>query len=244
LKNKTFITIPYVAQTGELLARAVFAVRKGILSFEKFIDELKLAKVIGETGLNADELLLVKDAFNKAQLLAKDEKLLAEIEKAIEAGDFEKLKKILNNPERLKVNNQFLPKDCEITFKSNSFTFKDKITNETVGLFEINNGYLEIAIYRKGLKTNISGQQAYRSLMEELRINKIEFKGIRGLWNKASDNTAEFNKAIQNSLPPEKAAFETWSGKRALENGFDRVKIDLLNPETPPYTNINVTFYN
>jgi hypothetical protein len=37
---------------------------------------------------------LVKDAFNKAQLLAKDEKLVAEIEKAIEAGDFEKLKEL------------------------------------------------------------------------------------------------------------------------------------------------------
>ncbi|MCW3072394.1 MAG: hypothetical protein JWO44_2284 [Bacteroidetes bacterium] len=95
LNKMTFVTIPYMAQTGELLARAVFAVRKGILSFEKFIDELKLAKVIGDTGLKPDELNLVKTAFEKAKLLAKDDKLAIEIDKAIAEGDFGKLGKLL-----------------------------------------------------------------------------------------------------------------------------------------------------
>jgi Papain fold toxin 2 len=71
LKNKTFVTIPFMAQTGELLARAVFAVRKGILSFEKFIDELKLTKVISDTGLSPEDLLIVKNAFEQARKAEK-----------------------------------------------------------------------------------------------------------------------------------------------------------------------------
>jgi hypothetical protein len=68
--------------------------------------------------------------------------------------------------------------------------------------------------------------------------------GIRGLWSKTSDNTIAFNKAIINDgLSLEKAAFKTWSGERALENGFNKVSVDFLKPLEPPFESITVTFY-
>lgn len=52
-----------------------------------------------------------------------------------------------------------------------------------------------------------------------------------------------FNDFILKGLSKEKAAFETWTGKRALEQGFNKVKIDKLVPEKEPYASVTVTFY-
>ncbi|WP_449386983.1 deaminase domain-containing protein [Chryseobacterium lineare] len=98
-RQLTYATIPGLPQAGELLARAVFAIRKGIVTFDSFIAELKLAKVIKETGLNPEELLAVKNAFEEARTLAKDEKLVAELEKAIAENDVAKVKSLLGETE-------------------------------------------------------------------------------------------------------------------------------------------------
>ena len=58
-------------QTGELLARAIFAIRKGFVTFNIFITDLKLAKVISDTGLNPEELVLVKQDFEHAKKAEK-----------------------------------------------------------------------------------------------------------------------------------------------------------------------------
>lgn len=100
-RQLTYATIPGLPQAGELLARAVFAIRKGIVTFDSFIAELKLAKVIKETGLNPEELLAVKNAFEKARTLAKDEKLVAELEKAIAENDVAKVKSLLGETDKL-----------------------------------------------------------------------------------------------------------------------------------------------
>lgn len=71
-----YVTIPGLHETGELLARAIFAIRKGIVNIDGFIAELKIAKIVGETGLNKEELLIVKQAFEKAETLAKDQNVL------------------------------------------------------------------------------------------------------------------------------------------------------------------------
>lgn len=98
-RQLTYATIPGLPQAGELLARAVFAIRKGIVTFDSFIAELKLAKVIKETRLNPEELLAVKNAFEEARTLAKDEKLVAELEKAIAENDVAKVKSLLGEAE-------------------------------------------------------------------------------------------------------------------------------------------------
>lgn len=100
-RQLTYATIPGLPQAGELLARAVFAIRKGIVTFDSFIAELKLAKVIKETGLNPEELLAVKNAFEEARTLAKDEKLVAELEKAIAENDVAKVKSLLGETDNL-----------------------------------------------------------------------------------------------------------------------------------------------
>ena len=101
VRKLTFVTIPGLVQSGELLARAVFAIRKGIVTFDSFIAELKLAKVIKETGLNPEELLLLKNTFEKAKTLAKDEKLAAELEKAIAENDVAKVKSLLGETDSI-----------------------------------------------------------------------------------------------------------------------------------------------
>ncbi|KFF21065.1 hypothetical protein [Chryseobacterium sp. JM1] len=140
--------------------------------------------------------------------------------------------------------NKFLPENCDILFKDGSYNFKDLLTDELVGLVEINGeGFLEFGIYRKGLSTQITGKQVFNALIEHLKIRKITFKGIRGLWSGASDNVTAFNNAIQQGMTAEKAAFETWTGKRALEQGYEKVIIQELTPPTPPHTKIYVEFY-
>jgi hypothetical protein len=90
------VTIPGLVQTGELVARAVFAIQKGAVSLDTFIAELKAAKLIADTGLTPEELLLVKDAFTRAQTLAADEKWVAELEKAISEGDWVRVKGLVD----------------------------------------------------------------------------------------------------------------------------------------------------
>ncbi len=76
------------------MLRAVFAIRKGAVSLDTFIAELKAAKLIADTGLTPEELLLVKDAFTRARTLAADERWVAELEKAINKRNFSKIKEL------------------------------------------------------------------------------------------------------------------------------------------------------
>jgi hypothetical protein len=77
------------------VARAVFAIRKGAVSLDTFIAELKAAKLIADTGLTPEELLIVKDAFTRARTLAADEKWVAELEKAASVSDLKRLNELI-----------------------------------------------------------------------------------------------------------------------------------------------------
>lgn len=93
------------------------------------------------------------------------------------------------------------------------------------------------------MKTKATGKQVFNSLISYVKMNKIEYNGILGIWAKESDNTLVFNEMIIKGMTKEQAAFKTWTGQRALEHGFDKVIIDKLIPNTPPYNTINVKFY-
>lgn len=80
---------------------------KGIFTFDGFITDLKLAKVIKETGLDPEELLLLKKTFEEARTLAKDDKLAIELEKAIADNDLTKIKNLLKGKsEKVKIKNE------------------------------------------------------------------------------------------------------------------------------------------
>ncbi|MGL4597458.1 MAG: hypothetical protein ACRCYO_08025 [Bacteroidia bacterium] len=164
-RKLTMVTIPGLAQTGELLARAIFAIRKGLVSVDSFIAELKAANIIGKTGLSADDAVLVKDAFNKARTFAKDEKLVADIEKAIKEGDMVRLKGIadlseasfknrniaLDISERVKQSGKFRKSGTYHGDTMHSFqdsTVKDIIANPEA-IFETANGQ-RLIYYKNG----------------------------------------------------------------------------------------------
>ncbi|WP_300492073.1 hypothetical protein [Flavobacterium sp.] len=96
-KKLTNVTIPGLLQTGELLTHLVFAIRKGILTFEGVLLELKAARLIEDLGaLSKADITTLEQAFAKAKTLAKDDKLAIELEQALVDQDFTKLKSLLD----------------------------------------------------------------------------------------------------------------------------------------------------
>ena len=84
----------------------------------------------------------------------------------------------------------------------------------------MSNVYLEFAIYRKGLNSKISGQQVFNSLIEYLKSNTVTYKGIKGLWSVASDNTIVFNKAISKGYPKKKKHLKLGLEKKHWNKGL------------------------
>lgn len=96
-KKLTNVTIPGLLQTGELLTHLVFAIRKGILTFEGVLLELKAARLIEDLGtLSKADITTLEQVFAKAKTLAKDDKLAIELEQALAEQDFTKLKSLLD----------------------------------------------------------------------------------------------------------------------------------------------------
>ena|GEM_PF-4035727 len=52
-----------------------------------------------------------------------------------------------------------------------------------------------------------------------------------------------FSQMIAKGMTKEEASFMTWTGQRALEKGFNKVIIEKLVPDSPPFITINVKFY-
>ncbi|WP_347069263.1 hypothetical protein [Flavobacterium sp. WV_118_3] len=101
-KKLTNATIPFLLQTGELLTHLVFAVRKGILTFEGILLELKAARLIEDLGtLSKADITTLEKTFAKAKTLAKDDKLAIELEQALAEQDFTKLKTLLDEVEKI-----------------------------------------------------------------------------------------------------------------------------------------------
>lgn len=226
-RQLTYVTIPGLVQTGELLARAVFAVRKGIVTFDSFIAELKLAKLISETGLNPEDLVLVKNAFEKAKTLAKDDKLALELEKAVADNDLAKVKSLLEEidtlPSKL-VEDQNIYRGfgsdytkARRTFKeyreNKKYDFKkqfsgDELTLEA-GRFEKRNlAYIEGEI--DGLKFNssdvvVSGNKYEgEKIFEAYKVDKNGNINTDGAWSREFDTEYVELSKIANSLGAKK----------------------------------------
>lgn len=127
----------------------------------------------------------------------------------------------------------------------------DGNTDKVIGMAEIDNeGFITFAIYLKSDKgariSSIHGRDIFNALSNDIRTSGESIKGLKGIWNKDSDNTASFNKAILNGYSPEKAALEqTFTGKMAREQGYSSVSIvtpksNMLHDGT--YSNIVVKF--
>ncbi|GEM_PF-1209979 len=92
----TYVSIPGLKESGELLAHLVFAIRKGILTFEGVLLELKAARLIEDLGaLSKADITTLEQAFARAKTLAKDDKLAIELEQALADNDLVKLKTLL-----------------------------------------------------------------------------------------------------------------------------------------------------
>lgn len=176
-RQLTFVTIPGLLQSGELLARAVFAIRKGIVTFDRFIAELKLAKIISETALNPEELVAVKNAFEKARTLAKDDKLALELEKAIGDNDLAKVKSLLEETDSLPsklIEDQNIYRGSSKEYSLAKKHLDEYITGEIYKIKKMNipeEAKLElIANLQRKNKAYIEGN------IENLRFNKLEVR--------------------------------------------------------------------
>jgi hypothetical protein len=199
-------------------------------------DTYGISGIIAEKMNKANVLMAVSEDAQTMALIYKGEAIAFGTGKSIKETlkniftYARKEKEIVAHLDELADYLKVMPKNGEITFNKGAYNFKDLITGELVGFVEIIDNCLAFAIFRKGLKTEITGQQVFNSLIKYLKLNKVEFKGILGIWGRDSDTTLVFNSSISKGMSNEKSAFETWTGKRALEQGFNKVKVEKLIP--------------
>jgi len=112
------------------------------------------------------------------------------------------------------------------------FVFKSKSSNDiATGTAKVVDGILELEI---NVPPALKGQGIGRQMFQKaLNLGGDRVKGIRGLWTydsegKMSDNLSTFLKNwdyLGGSFKANDAAFTTFTGKIARENGFSNVKI-------------------
>lgn len=87
---------PGLIQATELLTHMFFAVRKGILTFEKMLLELKTINLIEDLEkLSKEEISILEETFAKAKTISKDDKRAMDLEKALAEKDLAKVKELI-----------------------------------------------------------------------------------------------------------------------------------------------------
>jgi hypothetical protein len=101
---------------------------------------------------------------------------------------------------------------------------------------EIDNGFVEIDLLLDQVQGKGIGKVIFDDVFKHLDGTGVKFKGFRGRWegnnpnyaSGASDNLTKYWQARKTKTMSE-AAFETWSGKRAFENGFTKAKVNEIS---------------
>jgi hypothetical protein len=78
-----------------------------------------------------------------------------------------------------------------------------------------------------------SGRDMFYTGMQRFQAEGIEINGIHGRWlnyisddhSEVSTNYLQYERAIKGGMDPIQAALSTWTGKRAVEYGFSKVKV-------------------
>lgn len=93
-----------VLALGYNIKLAYLSIRKGMISFEKFLLDLKAANLLKESQLTKEQITMLEKAFTHADELAKvkDEATLARIEEAFANDDYKAIEKIVNELEETK----------------------------------------------------------------------------------------------------------------------------------------------
>lgn len=109
----------------------------------------------------------------------------------------------------------------------------------------VSNSYGNLDLYVKTAGTEYAGRgpEVFKALVNSA-MSKGTVTGINGTWSQGSlgSNLRAFNKAIQNGLSPERAAFETFTGSNAKDLGFKNVSINRLEGDPGEYFSVSVTF--
>jgi len=85
----------------------------------------------------------------------------------------------------------------------------------------------------------LRGKEFYAQAMEHF-AGRV--KTIHDIWPAAMDNGIEFKKQIEQGRTPEQAAFATWSGQRAAEHGFNRVKVTMDRLDSGVLSGVTAVF--
>lgn len=145
--NKLYIQIvPGGAEFAKLVAAAYYYAKAGVITFENFILELKAAKLIDDfTKLTGGEKLVMKDAFEKGQLLKNaDPSITGAVDKAIAENNFAKLEELISGR----------------VFKESGETFENWVKNfktQTNPKANLDNGKFEKFVTGDDIQYEITG---------------------------------------------------------------------------------------
>lgn len=88
----------------------------------------------------------------------------------------------------------------------------------------VSDGFLLIDAFlideERGIRSQQKGRYLFKRMIEHFGVDKVT--GIRARWS-GGTNFDAYHEALRAGLPPEKAAFETWTGRLAVEYGFSEV---------------------
>ncbi|WP_318345427.1 hypothetical protein [Flagellimonas baculiformis] len=122
----------------------------------------------------------------------------------------------------------------EYTFK---WTKPDgNIVNITGLSAEIENGFIEIDLLLDQVQGKGVGKVIFDDVFKHYDGVGTNYQGFKGRWegknpnysNGSSDNLIKYWEA-RKTMTKSEAAFETWTGKRALENGFVNANVTEIN---------------
>jgi hypothetical protein len=104
-------------------------------------------------------------------------------------------------------------------------------------------GYLDMYVNTKGSEYDGRGVEVFGALFNSA-LSKGAVLGINGTWSKGAlgSNLRAFNRAIQNGMTEEEAAFETFTGSSAKALGYGKVEIHRLEGKKGEYYSVSLTF--
>jgi hypothetical protein len=185
------VILPGGEEFAKLVATAYYFTKAKVYDFGAFILELKAAKLIDESvGLTADELTILKKAFEKSKSIKDVDPFLAgQIEKAIAENDFKLVEHLLNTKTTIKGSSKVLPHEAR----------QSRQIGDLLG-----GGEFEMIDSKRGIEGFLhNGKESIPISLKEYNTDNLKnvFRGIRDNAIKISDESVNDSRIILGGQP-------------------------------------------